>query len=94
MFTKIVLLLYNLIFNLYQTSDCKSLIRMVSHYNFQDQLNVTDINGSTPIHNAAKKGDVKMLEQLLTFGTIGTKYKFFFFTLIRFSITLLIHNYN
>ena len=52
------------------TSDCRSMIRMVQHYNYKDQLAVTDVNGSTPVHMAAKKGDLAMLKLLLSYRTI------------------------
>ena len=52
------------------TSDCRSMIRLVGHYNYEDTLAVTDVNGSTPIHMAAKKGDVPMLKLLLSYKKI------------------------
>lgn len=50
---------------------------MVSHYNFGDQLNTTDVNGSTPLHNATKRGDVKMVKILLSYGKLGKNLSFF-----------------
>ena len=58
------------------TSDCRSLTRMLHHYNFSNQLDVTDVNNSTPLHIAAKKGDVNMLKLLLSYGKSSESNKF------------------
>ena len=50
------------------TSNCSTLSRMVTHYNFAPQLTTTDVNGSTPLHTAAKKGDIPMIKLLLSYG--------------------------
>ena len=52
------------------TSDCRSMVHMVEHYNYKDTLAVTDVNGSTPIHMAAKKGDCSMLKLLVSYRKI------------------------
>lgn len=49
------------------TGDVSSLSRLVTHYNFSSSLQGCDNNGSTPLHQAAQRGDEKMVEQLLSY---------------------------
>jgi ankyrin repeat protein len=51
-------------------SDLRSLTRLVTHYHYDDVLNATDFNGSTPLHLACRKGDVIMTEKLLSYSKI------------------------
>ena len=57
------------------TSDVRSAVRMVAHYNYSTHLATTDVNGSTPLHIAAKKGDVPMLKLLLSYRKIDPDLK-------------------
>ena len=52
-------------------SDIRSLDRLVVHYDFGKVLSTVDVNGSTPIHIAAKKNDPKTLEKLLSYNAIN-----------------------
>lgn len=47
------------------TSDVQCLNRLVAHYNYGNNLNSVDLNGSTPLHIAVKKNDPKMLQALI-----------------------------
>ena len=47
--------------------DAVEVNKLVTHYNYSDTLNTVDINGSTALHLAVKKGDEKMVDQLLSF---------------------------
>ncbi len=51
-------------------SDVQSLVRLVAHYDYDKVLASVDINGSTPVHIATKKNDVKTLEKLLSYRFI------------------------
>lgn len=44
--------------------------RLVEHYNYGSSLTSVDMNSSTAIHIAAKRGDAAMLEKLLSFKEI------------------------
>jgi ankyrin repeat protein len=52
-------------------ADSQSLSRLVAHYDFGSALSTVDVNGSTPIHTAVRKGDPKMLQQLLDYHKIN-----------------------
>ena len=47
-------------------ADPKSLTRLVVHYNYQDVLLKTDLNGTTALMLAAKQGDIPTVERLLS----------------------------
>jgi ankyrin repeat protein len=51
-------------------SDIQSLNRLITHYDYGKYLSSTDINGSTVIHNAVKKRDMKMLTTLLSYNQV------------------------
>jgi ankyrin repeat protein len=53
------------------SSDIRSLDRLVTHFGFKPMLNTVDVNGSTPIHIAAKKNDCVTLQAVLKYGTIN-----------------------
>jgi len=57
------------------TSDVRSMVRLVAHYNYGTHLAATDVNGSTPLHMAAKKGDVPMLKLLISYRKIDPDLK-------------------
>lgn len=52
------------------TSDPVSLNRLVQHYDHEDALNKTDINGSTCLHTAVHKGDFIMVKRILEIGRV------------------------
>ena len=43
---------------------------MVAHFDYRDVLNTKDVNGSTGVHIATRKGDPKMLLHLLAYPEI------------------------
>lgn len=47
--------------------DALEVNKLVTHYNYAESLNTVDVNGSTALHLAVRKGDEKMVEQLLAF---------------------------
>ena len=49
------------------TSDTATVNRLVAHYNFEESLVKRDINGSTALTLAVKRGDENMVAQLLSF---------------------------
>lgn len=51
-------------------ADINSMNRLVAHYNYEETLKTTDINGSTPMHMAVKKNDTRMVDALLSFNKI------------------------
>jgi hypothetical protein len=53
------------------TSDVRSLARLACHYNYSENLNSTDVNGSTPLHIAVRKGDVNMMKLILSYNKQG-----------------------
>jgi ankyrin repeat protein len=52
------------------SSDIKSLVRLVAHYDFGKVLDTSDVNGSTPIHIAVKRNDIPTIERLLSYKAI------------------------
>jgi ankyrin repeat protein len=48
------------------TGDAQTLTRLVVHYNFQESLLKTDLNGTTALMIACIKGDIPTLERLLS----------------------------
>jgi hypothetical protein len=54
------------------TSDIRTLNSLTTHYNYKEVLPLSDINGSTALHLAVRKGDRQMVYYLLsTFPEIG-----------------------
>jgi hypothetical protein len=49
------------------TATPATVSRLVTSYNYGESLSAVDMNNSTPIHIAAKRGDALMLEKLLSF---------------------------
>ena len=56
-------------------SDIRTLSRLVTHYNHETALTAVDVNGSTPIHLACRKGDARMLTHLLSYNIIDVNAK-------------------
>lgn len=52
------------------TSDVRALSRLVTHYNYGEVLPKIDVNGSTALHFAARKGDAVTLAKLLGYPEI------------------------
>jgi ankyrin repeat protein len=52
-------------------NDKHSLSRLVAHYDYENSLNTTDVNGSTPIHAAVLKNEPKMMQMLLNYNKIN-----------------------
>lgn len=48
-------------------ADKQSLSRLVAHYDYGNVLATTDVNGSTPIHTAVRKGDPKLVQMLIDY---------------------------
>jgi hypothetical protein len=52
------------------SGDTVSLNRMIGSYGFQQNLKSVDANGSTAIHIAARKNDISMVRNLLTYPNL------------------------
>lgn len=52
------------------SSDIKSLVRLVAHYDYGKVLDTVDVNGSTPVHIAVKRNDIPTLEKLLSYKVV------------------------
>lgn len=52
------------------SGDPTSLTRLVAHYNYQDALLKTDLNGTTALMIAARRGDVATLDRLLSLQSV------------------------
>lgn len=50
--------------------DVRSFDRLVNHYDYRQILSTVDVNGSTPIHIAARKNDPTTLGAILRYETI------------------------
>lgn len=48
-------------------ADKQSLSRLVAHYDYGSVLATTDVNGSTPIHTAVRRGDLKLTQMLIDY---------------------------
>lgn len=55
--------------------DLLSLSRLVSHYNYENDLSKVDANGSSLIHIAIKKSDIESLQRLIAFNRINLDIK-------------------
>jgi len=53
-----------------QHSTTTAVSRLVTAYDYGKSLTSVDMNNSTPLHIAAKRGDAAMLEKLLTFKEV------------------------
>lgn len=55
-------------------SDVRALASMTTHYHFREAITSTDVNGSTAIHLAVRKGDHATLHHLLsTYADLGAQ---------------------
>jgi ankyrin repeat protein len=52
-------------------ADPHSLSRLIAHYDYDSALATVDVNGSTPIHTAVKKNDVKVVQMLIDYRKIN-----------------------
>lgn len=52
------------------TGDLKSLTRLVEHYDHNEALNTVDVNGSTCIHAAVGRNDLRTLMTLVSYNSI------------------------
>eukprot|EP01041_Mallomonas_annulata_P006266 gene6266-12685_t len=52
--------------NLIQTNDVRTLSRMITHYGYDNDLQSCGFAGSTPLHQAAKVGDISIAHLLLS----------------------------
>lgn len=52
------------------SSNTQDLSRMVTHYNYEETLATSDLNGSTALHIAAMRGDAAMIKKLISFGKV------------------------
>lgn len=51
------------------TSAVDSVLRLIHHYDCEQVLKECDVNGSTALHIASKRGDIKMMNKLLEYKT-------------------------
>mmetsp|Transcript_3443 Transcript_3443/g.5368 ORF Transcript_3443/g.5368 Transcript_3443/m.5368 type:complete len:244 (+) Transcript_3443:88-819(+) len=61
--------------NTISMSDTQTFARLVAHYDYGAALNGTDVNGSTPLHTAVKKNDLKFVKMLIGYNTIDLNAK-------------------
>ena len=57
------------------SSDFQSVNRLVTHYDFEETVSSTDINGSTILHIATKKHDLDMVEKIIQMGKVNLNAK-------------------
>lgn len=53
------------------SSDFRSFDRLVKHYDFEETVSSTDINGSTILHIATKKHDLEMVKKIIQMGQVN-----------------------